>query len=461
MDWTPRILVIGDVMLDRYIAGLVDRVSPEAPVPVVKVQNEWSTLGGAANVAANVASLGGSPILIGLIGNDAAGEELLSACKEQGIDANLFRSITPTITKTRVIAGQQIVRIDREEQHIWTTEQLQFLKDYLTALSSGISLVLVSDYAKGTLSDQVLNLLMSWAADNALRVIVDPKRSDWEAYHEPYLITPNLKELQLAAGYAVTNDDNDVVRAARGLFVKNFSQNILITRSSEGMSLIGEGYVFNVPAVAQEIFDVSGAGDTVLATIGVWLAEGNTLKESVLAANTAAGIAIGKRGTTAVLRNDVIAALSLASTKIVKRKDVVQLREALKGKKVVFTNGCFDILHKGHRKLLEEAHTFGDVLVVGLNSDDSIKRLKGGDRPINTCPQRISALLNSHYINHLIVFEADTPLQLITELRPDVLVKGGDYRTDEIVGNELVAEVRVVRLEAGLSSSGMIDLTHV
>jgi D-beta-D-heptose 7-phosphate kinase/D-beta-D-heptose 1-phosphate adenosyltransferase len=461
MARTQRILVIGDVMLDRYIAGSVDRVSPEAPVPVVKVQSEWSTLGGAANVAANVASLGGSPILVGLIGNDTAGEELINACKEQAIEANLFRSSSPTITKTRIISGQQIVRVDREEQHVWNTEQSQSLKDYLTSISAEISLVLVSDYAKDTLSDQVLDLLMSWAAENALRVIVDPKRSDWEAYHNPYLITPNLKELQLAGGYAVANDDNEVVRAARGLFVKGYSHNILTTRSSEGMTLIGEGYVFNVPAAAQEIFDVSGAGDTVLATIGVWLAEGNSLKESVLAANTAAGIAIGKRGTTTVLRNELNSALSLAFAKIVNRTDIAQLREALKGKKVVFTNGCFDILHKGHHKLLKEAHTFGDVLVVGLNSDDSIKRLKGGDRPINTCPQRISALLNSNYINHLIVFEADTPLQLITELRPDVLVKGGDYRTDEIVGNELVAEVRVVRLEAGLSSSGMIDLTHV
>lgn len=453
MDWTPRILVIGDVMLDRYFAGSVDRVSPEAPVPVVKVQNEWSTLGGAANVAANVASLGGTPILVGLFGNDAAGEELLSACKKQSIEANLFRSIAPTITKTRVIAGQQIVRIDREEQHIWTTEQLQFLKDYLISISSDISLVLVSDYAKGTVSNQVLELLMSWAAENALRVIVDPKRSDWESYHNPYLITPNLKELQLAAGYAVANDDNDVVRAARGLFVKNFSKHVLITRSSEGMTLIGEGYVFNVPAVAQEIFDVSGAGDTVLATIGVWLSEGKSLKESVLSANIAAGIAIGKRGTTAVMRREVDASLDLMSAKIVKREDVAQLCEKLKGKKVVFTNGCFDVLHSGHRKLLEEARSFGDILIVGLNSDASVSRIKGQDRPVNKELVRLSTLSSFDAIGYLIVFDEDTPYELICELQVDVLVKGGDYQVENIVGRELVGDVKIVSLVKGVSSS--------
>jgi D-beta-D-heptose 7-phosphate kinase/D-beta-D-heptose 1-phosphate adenosyltransferase len=458
MARTQRILVIGDVMLDRYIAGSVDRVSPEAPVPVVKVQSEWSTLGGAANVAANVASLGGSPILVGLIGNDTAGEELINACKEQAIEANLFRSSSPTITKTRIISGQQIVRIDREEQHVWNATQIQSLKDYLTSVSAEISLVLVSDYAKGTLSDQVLDLLMSWAAENAFRVIVDPKRSDWEAYHSPYLITPNLKELQLAAGDAFANDDNEVVRAARGLFVKGYSQNILTTRSSEGMTLIGEGYVFNVPAVAQEIFDVSGAGDTVIAAIGVWLAEGNALKESVLVANTAAGIAVGKRGTAVVSLNEVDSALTLISAKIVKREDVALLSDKLTGRKVIFTNGCFDILHQGHRKLLQEAHSFGDVLVVGLNSDDSIKRLKGKERPINALAQRIRALAGLNTLDFVIAFEEDTPLDLLYQLKPDILVKGGDYKAEEVIGKIFVNEVRIVDLVKGHASSSLIGL---
>jgi len=456
MARTQRILVIGDVMLDRYIAGSVDRVSPEAPVPVVKVQSEWSTLGGAANVAANVASLGGSPILIGLIGNDEAGKELLSACKEQGIEAKLFRSNAPTITKTRIISGQQIVRIDREEQHVWNSTQLQSLKDFLTSVSAEISLVLVSDYAKGTLSGQVLDLLMSWAAENALRVIVDPKRSDWEAYHEPYLITPNLKELQLAAGYAVANDDNDVVRAARGLFVKGYSHNILTTRSSEGMTLLGAAYVFNVPAIAQEIFDVIGAGDTVLATIGVWLAEGNALKESVLAANTAAGIAIGKRGTTSVLRNELDSALRLSSAKIVNPEDTTELRESLKGKKVVFTNGCFDVLHKGHGKLLQEARSFGDVLIVGLNSDDSIKRLKGSERPVNSEVTRRNVLASIDAVDYVVVFKEDTPLELIHELMPAVLVKGGDYSPENVIGAELVPHLKLIQVFAGYSSTNLL-----
>lgn len=452
----PRILVIGDVMLDRYIAGSVDRVSPEAPVPVVKVQSEWSTLGGAANVAANVASLGGTPILIGLVGNDTAGEELASTCKEQGIEANLFRSSAPTITKTRIISGQQIVRIDREEQHVWNEGQLESLKDYLVRISTEVSLVLISDYAKGTLSIDVLDLLMSWASENALRVIVDPKCSDWEAYHSPYLITPNLKELQLAVGGLVANDDNEVVRAARGLFAQGNAQNILITRSGEGMTLIGESSVFNVPAVAQEIFDVSGAGDTVLASVGVWLSEGKSLKESVIAANTAAGIAIGKLGTAAVLRNELETSLASASAKIVNHDDVSQLRESLKGKKVVFTNGCFDVLHKGHRKLLEEARSFGDVLVVGLNSDASVKPLKGPERPVNSEAVRALTLASYDAVDFVVVFNEDTPFELLEDMRADVLVKGGDYKVEDVVGKELVGEVRIVGLVEGVSSTMMI-----
>ncbi|MCF8256984.1 MAG: bifunctional heptose 7-phosphate kinase/heptose 1-phosphate adenyltransferase [Flavobacteriales bacterium] len=453
MNSTPKILVIGDVMLDRYVSGTVERVSPEAPVPVVKVQSEWSTLGGAANVAANVASLGATPILIGLVGNDTAGEELSSACKQQGIESNLFRSSAPTITKTRIISGQQIVRIDREEPHVWNSEQLQSLKDRLTVISAEVSVVLVSDYAKGTLSNEVLDLLFSWAKKNALRVIVDPKRSDWEAYHNPFLITPNLKELQLAAGYPVANDDNEVVKAARVSFAQGNAQNVLITRSFEGMTLIGEGSVFNVPAVAQEIFDVSGAGDTVLASVGVWLSEGKSLKESVLAANTAAGIAIGKRGTATVLRNELETVLALATSKVVSRESIAQLRESLKGKKVVFTNGCFDVLHKGHRKLLEEARSFGDVLVVGLNSDSSVKRLKGLERPVNSEAARASTLASNDAVNYVVAFEEDTPYELLDELRPDVLVKGGDYKVEDVVGKELVGEVKIVGLVEGVSTT--------
>jgi D-beta-D-heptose 7-phosphate kinase / D-beta-D-heptose 1-phosphate adenosyltransferase len=453
-----RIVVIGDVMLDRYISGSVERVSPEAPVPVVKVQSEWSTLGGAANVAANVASLGGTPILIGLIGNDTAGEELATMCIEHRIETTLFRSAAPTITKTRIISGQQIVRIDREEQHVWSPEQLRSLKDHLTSISTEVSLVLVSDYAKGTLSPEVLDLLMSWAAENALRVIVDPKRSDWEAYHSPYLITPNLKELQLAVGSPVANDDNEVVRTARGLFTQGNAQNILITRSSEGMTLIGEGSVFNVPAVAQEIFDVSGAGDTVLASVGVWLSEGISLKESVLAANTAAGIAIGKRGTAAVLRNELETALALSASKIVRREHISELRKSLKDKTVVFTNGCFDVLHKGHCKLLKEARSFGYVLVVGLNSDASVRRLKGSERPVNSEFIRSLALSSFEDVRFVVVFNEDTPYELLEELRADVLVKGGDYHPDEVVGKELVKEVRIVASVPGHATTSMLQI---
>jgi D-beta-D-heptose 7-phosphate kinase/D-beta-D-heptose 1-phosphate adenosyltransferase len=456
VDTTPRILVIGDVMLDRYVSGTVDRVSPEAPVPVLKVRKEWSSLGGAANVAANVASLGGKPVLMGLLGNDPEGKEVEDRCAEQGIETFFFRSDAPTVSKTRVISGQQIVRIDREEKHVWNPEILRSLTDALQHLSGSVGIVLISDYAKGTLSDEVLTIIIGWANENAVRVVIDPKRNDWSAYGNAFLITPNLKELGLAIGQSVENDDNAVVKAARTVLDGCDAQHVLVTRSEEGMTLVGSGRVLNVPAQVREVFDVSGAGDTVLATLGVWLSESKSISHSVLSANAAAAIAVSRRGTTTVSRNELEAALAVTSAKHVERTGVSKLKDALSGKKVVFTNGCFDVLHKGHRKLLEEAMSFGDVLIVGLNSDSSVKRLKGPERPVNSEDVRIAALSSLETVNHVIVFDEDTPLELLRELRPDVLVKGGDYTAEEVVGKEVVGEVRIVGLVKGVSTSSIL-----
>jgi len=454
---TPRILVIGDVMIDRYVSGTVDRVSPEAPVPVLKVKKEWSSLGGAANVAANVATLGGKPVLIGLIGHDSDGKELEQQCAAHSIETAFFRSDAPTVSKTRIISGQQIVRIDREEKHVWNTDNLRSLTETLYRLSGVVNIVLVSDYAKGTLSDEALTVVVEWASKENVRLVIDPKRADWSAYGHAFLITPNLKELGLTVGQSVENDDNAVVRAARAVLDGCHAQHVLVTRSEEGMTLVGSGKVLNVPAQVREVFDVSGAGDTVLATLGVWLSESESVPHSVLAANAAAAIAVSRQGTTTVTRKELAHALAEATSKHMKRTEVANLKQALRGKKVVFTNGCFDVLHKGHRKLLYEARSFGDVLIVGLNSDSSVSRLKGPERPVNSEDLRIAALSSLEAVDYVMVFKEDTPLELLQELTPDVLVKGGDYKADEVVGKEVVGAVRIVGLVEGGSTTIMFS----
>lgn len=454
----PRILVIGDVMLDRYVSGTVERMSPEAPVPVVKVQNEWSSLGGAANVAANVASLGGRPLLIGLVGSDPDAEELRRECAEQAIDSILLTSDAPTVSKTRVISGQQIVRIDREGQHVWSADNLRSLTETLQGLSGSVSIVLVSDYAKGTLSDKVLDIIVKWTGSEGVRIIIDPKRSDWSAYGDAFLVTPNLKELGMVLGRTVINDDNSVVRAAGEALGTGKAKHALVTRSEQGMTLVGSSRVLNVPAHVQEVFDVSGAGDTVLAALGVWLAESMSLEHAVLAANAAAAIAVSRRGTATVSRNELANILAKASSKNIGRTETSKLRDALIGKKPVFTNGCFDVLHKGHLKLLEEARSFGDVLIVGLNSDSSVKRLKGERRPVNDQAIRAAALSSLDFVDFTVIFDEDTPFELLSELRPDVLVKGGDYRAEDVVGRELVREVRIVGLVDGRSTTQILGL---
>lgn len=440
-------------MLDRYVSGTVDRVSPEAPVPVVRVKKEWSSLGGAANVAANVKSLGGQPVLIGLVGNDPDAKELEHLCAAQAIETLFFRSDAPTVSKTRIISGQQIVRIDREERHFWNPENLDSLTGALHRLSGSVSLVLVSDYAKGTLSDEVLTLISDWANTQNIRLVIDPKRTDWSVYANAYLITPNLTELGQAIRQPTENEDNAVVRAAMLALQGCRAQHVLVTRSEEGMTLVGGGKVLNVPAHVQDVFDVSGAGDTVLATLGVWLAESKSLSHSVLAANAAAAIAVSRRGTTTVVRQELEQAMAQTTTKHVQRTEVSKLKKALEGKKVVFTNGCFDVLHRGHRKLLEEARSFGDVLIVGLNSDSSVRRLKGEERPVNDEAIRVAALSSLDAIDFVTIFDEDTPLRLIHDLIPDILVKGGDYKPENVVGREAVGEIRIVELLEGVSTT--------
>jgi len=456
METRPRILVIGDIMLDQYVSGKVTRISPEAPVPVVKVDKEWSTLGGAGNVAANAAALGGRPILFGLIGNDEAGRIVLEACKKAGIETAIVRGNQPTIVKTRVVSGQQIVRFDREAPILWSTEQFNRFTSELENQVVSCEVILLSDYAKGTLSDEVLKLIFDMASKHGKRVLVDPKRADWTAYSGAFLITPNLVELEMTeAGKGIQNEDNQVVAVCNSLRSEYGIENIVATRSSYGMTVVSENRILNIPTRALEVYDVSGAGDTVLAAFGVSVAEGKTVAESAFVANAAAGIVVSKLGTAVVHRSELESFLK-GGSKLISREGIDSFKARNETRKIVFTNGCFDVLHQGHRKLLQEARELGDMLVVGLNSDDSIKRLKGAERPVNSVSQRIEALAALPSIDAVIIFEDDTPYELLQELRPNILVKGGDYKPEEIVGRELVEEVIVIPLVEGVSTTDLL-----
>ncbi len=451
-----QILVFGDVMLDHYVSGIVDRMSPEAPVPVVRVTGEWSTPGGAANVAANVAALGGAAILIGLVGNDPAAAVLSKKCQALGITCHLQPYATRTVTKTRVVSGQQIVRFDHESPFAWEKNVLDVLSALLTGLADKVNVLLISDYAKGTVSDEVLAMLNAWATSNSIKVVVDPKRTDWSAYGPAALITPNLKELEDAAGRKIANDDATVVTAARQMMQQCAVQQLLVTRSAAGMTLLSDDTVLNIPARAREVYDVSGAGDTVLATLGVMLSLGHSLPTSALHANVAAGIAVGKRGTATVSSDELKSALA-NDRKLVERKDSSLLKERLSGKRVVFTNGCFDVLHAGHRQLLRQAAALGNVLVVAINSDSSVRRLKGPSRPVNSEKVRAMVLSSLPEVSHVLIFDEDTPYELISELRPQVLVKGGEYAKLDIVGADLVHEVHTVNMVDGISTTRILE----
>jgi len=444
-------------MLDQYVSGQVTRISPEAPVPVVKVSKEWSTLGGAANVAANVSSLGGEAFLVGLVGNDDNRASIEVICKQQNITHHLFASDQPTITKTRIVSGQQIVRVDREELLTWNPDAQKEFASAVNDWVKGADLILLSDYDKGTLSDDTLSLIFRAAEKHNKRVLIDPKRADWQGYAGAFAVTPNLAELAITKiGKEISNEDNLVVQTANLLRSEFSIKNVVATRSSYGMTLVGDQEVLNIPTRALEVYDVSGAGDTVLAALGVRLAEGHSISESAFFANAAAGIVVSKLGTATVTKNEVESSRN-AGSRFLENAQIDAFKKNYQGMKVVFTNGCFDVLHQGHRSLLEQAKELGDVLVVAINSDESITRLKGSDRPINTETGRIEAISALPYVDKVLVFSEDTPYQLLEKLNPDVLVKGGDYKPEGIVGADLVDEVIIIDLVEGISTSNFFS----
>lgn len=463
-------LVIGDLMLDEYLWGRADRISPEAPVQVVDVIREELRLGGAGNVVHNLAALGVQVSVCSVIGDDQNGRELLDQFCHHHIDTSaIFQdSGRRTSRKTRVVAAhQQIVRIDRESRDALTAAVEQQLCSWIAAHAGEYRVIVLSDYNKGVLSPTVIAAAVKAAVPAGIPVLVDPKGTDFSRYGGATLLTPNRKEAEAASGIPITNAES-LAQAAAAIMNATGLQHLLITRSEEGMSLFSkEGAIVHIPTVAREVFDVSGAGDTVLAAVAVGIASGLTMAESARLANIAAGIAVGKLGTSIVTPDEIIAAVSMVhKDSHAKIKSLEVLRplieaEKSRGKRIVFTNGCFDLLHAGHVKYLQKARSLGDLLVLGLNSDASVKRLKGEKRPLIDQEERAHLLAALDCIDYVVIFEQDTPLELITALKPHILAKGGDYALDGVVGRDIVesygGRVELITFVDGKSTTNIIE----
>lgn len=465
-----KVLVIGDLMLDKYIWGKTSRISPEAPVQVVEVERDELRLGGAGNVVNNLLSLGCRVTVASVIGDDDDGRKLLSMLTQQGINVEgiICSPQRTTSRKSRVLAGhQQMLRIDRETPGEISTEEQSVLLEYVKAQLPEVGAVLLSDYLKGVLTPELLQQIIKMGRQAKVPVIVDPKGTDFSRYRGASLLTPNRREAEVATGIQIM-DDATLLKAGNKLLCEQQLDALVLTRSEEGMSLFAaDGSVEHLPTEAREVFDVSGAGDTVIAVIGAALAVGASLIDAAKLANLAAGIVVGKLGTSTVttteIINDYVRRNRRTHGKILPRDELAILLESLRadGKQIVFTNGCFDLLHAGHVKYLQQARNLGDLLVLGLNSDASIRRLKGPKRPLLDETERAQILAALDCIDYLAIFDEDTPLELLHELRPKILVKGGDYLPDEVVGKELVesygGRVELIKFVDGKSTTNIID----
>jgi len=457
-----QVLVIGDVMLDRYWHGGTSRISPEAPVPVVKVNGVEDRPGGAGNVALNIAALGAGASLISVVGRDEAAESLDTRLTSVGIHTDFQVSEDkPTITKLRVISRhQQLLRMDFEENFA-AADSVDF-EAKARKLLPMMGAVILSDYAKGTL--QNTQSLIDLARELGVPVLVDPKGTDFERYRGATLLTPNLTEFEAVVG--ACEHESELVDKGTELMLRLDLQALLVTRSEHGMTLLRPNQPeLHLPARAREVFDVTGAGDTVISVLASSLAAGCELPQAVALANIAAGIVVGKLGTATIsapeLRRAVQAEQGAERGVMSEEQLIMALEDArAHGEKVVFTNGCFDIVHAGHVGYLEDARALGDRLIVGINSDASVTRLKGEGRPINPCDRRMAVLAGLESVDWVTYFEGDTPEDLIAKLKPDVLVKGGDYTEEQVVGWEITkaygGEVQVLSFFDDCSTTAII-----
>jgi D-beta-D-heptose 7-phosphate kinase/D-beta-D-heptose 1-phosphate adenosyltransferase len=461
-DQAP-VLVVGDVMLDRYWHGATSRISPEAPVPVVRVDQNEDRPGGAANVALNIAALGAPAYLVGVTGQDEAADALADSLKAAKVEARFQRIAgQPTIVKLRIMSRhQQLLRIDFEESFKTDT---QALAADTRSMLAGVKVLVLSDYGKGALRNH--QDLIQLARARNIPVLADPKGKDFSIYRGASLITPNLAEFEAIVGPC--SDEADLVAKGCKLIADLDLGALLVTRGENGMTLLRpDQQPFHLPARAREVFDVTGAGDTVISTLAAALAAGEELHNAVALANLAAGIVVGKLGTAAISAPELRRAVQREEGSERGVLALEQLQVAIEdarahGEKIVFTNGCFDILHAGHVAYLEQARALGDRLIVAVNDDASVTRLKGPGRPINTVDRRMAVLAGLGAVDWVIPFSESTPEELLKQVKPDVLVKGGDYKSvDEVVGAPLVqaygGEVKVLGVVENSSTTAIVE----
>ena len=480
-------LVVGDFMLDRTIYGDASRISPEAPTPVILAKEKREQLGGAGNVVRNVDSLGGRIFCAAVVGEDAAGELLgqelrsVRSCREIGI---IRESGRKTTLKTRIVAAQgdhktggtaaagyqQVLRIDEETRDPISATTASKILDFASATIGEVGGVIVSDYAKGTLPPFLLDRLIALSRSAKKPVFVDPKGRDWIRYQGASVLTPNAVEAEAALGIMLSEESMASAgwEAEAQRHVNDLGLDaLLITRGPEGVSLIEWDGIQHFPTIAREVFDVTGAGDTLIAAFALASASGTSYSEAAQFGNLAAGIAVGKAGAAVVYPFEVEREVNLrhfsAAAKIRKREEIAAIAESLRreGKRIVFTNGCFDLLHVGHVYLLREARKFGDIMIVGMNSDASVKGLKGDGRPIVSAEDRADAVAALECVDYVVVFDEADPMDLIRRIRPDVLVKGDDYKASDVVGadflNSYGGVVQLVPIRRGVSTSGLIE----
>ena len=462
-----NILVIGDIMLDNYYIGEVKRISPEAPVPVFKKKSERSVLGGAANVAANLVAADQKVYMMAMIGDDESGERLKSKFEGQGINTSLILSTSRCTTeKTRFLAAnnQQVLRLDVEDTNPLDEEDCQELLNCLESRIGDFNLILLSDYLKGFLTFKLTQGILRLARKKHIPAIVDVKDPYVAKYKDAYLLKPNQKELRDLTGLSVGTDE-EVIKASEQLRNECNANYVLTTCGARGMVLVGDGEPYFINSINQEVYDVTGAGDTTIAYMAACLVNGFSMRESVVISNIAAGIQVGKVGTSSVYWREVREHLPDYDTeilpKVIDRKAIQTFRRDHADKKIVFTNGCFDILHIGHIRYLQEAAKLGDILVVGMNSDSSVKMLKGSDRPINSESDRAEMLSVLDFVDYVVVFEKETPLELIKQIQPDVLVKGRDYQNEYVIGTKEVEDrggkLVLLPFVEGKSTTGIIE----
>ncbi|MBI37945.1 MAG: bifunctional heptose 7-phosphate kinase/heptose 1-phosphate adenyltransferase [Alphaproteobacteria bacterium] len=475
-DWLllfnrANILCVGDVMLDQYVYGEVDRVSPEAPIPVLNVGKKERAIGGAGNVVCNIASLGSVGYLLAEIGNDEAGEEIgrLLKTNQKAVPKLLINLGKPTTLKTRFIAdGQQLLRSDEESINGYNEA---FSDKIITEFDSiinnnALGAIVLSDYGKGVLTDKVITEIISTSKSISIPIIVDPKGSNFTKYTGADILTPNRKELGEATQMSVNNSE-EIVEACNKLIEITGVTNVLVTRGSMGMSLISkDDKPFHLPALAREIYDVSGAGDTVVAVLATGLSVGMEIRDAATLANIAAGLVVSKVGTAVVNKSDLESSINAQRGSLSNIYDENNLMKRIaqwrsQNLKIGFTNGCFDVIHPGHISLLDQASSQCDRLVIGVNSDSSIKRLKGTDRPIQDEISRSQILASLANVDAVVIFEDDTPIELIQLICPDVLIKGADYKVEQVVGAEFVqsyeGKVFLATLLDGFSTTDIIN----